>query len=207
MSELEQQQPTATEQLRDGDDKDDDDDDDDDDDREERPEAGMSTDDVDEGPAGPPLPEELLDEARAAFAMFSGDGGRMNVRHLYMALRALGVDATDEDVIAVVDEYDPKGRGYITRNQWTASMARRWAEDGARRRRFRAMLAAGDPTYTGQVTVDHVRAVLNEFDPAAVTAVDVDEMVNTMDFAGMGMIDYDDFMDTMVRPAPLDRYM
>ncbi|KAF0764781.1 troponin C, slow skeletal and cardiac muscles-like [Aphis craccivora] len=202
MSEPEQRQPTATEQSRD------DDNDDDDGDQEERPEAGMSTDDVDEGPSGPPLPEELLAEARAAFAMFSDGGGdRMNVRHLYMALRALGVDATDEDVIAVVDEYDPKGRGYITRNQWTASMARRWAEDGARRRRFRAMLAAGDPTYTGQVTVDHVRAVLNEFDPTAVTAVDVDEMVTTMDFAGIGMIDYDDFMDTMVRPAPLDRYL
>jgi Ca2+-binding EF-hand superfamily protein len=201
MSEPERQ-PTASEQFRDNSDGDDDDDDQ----QEQLPEAEPSNDDVDDGPPGPRLPVELLSEAHAAFAMFSDGGDRMNVRQLYKALRALGVDATDEDVITVVEEYDSKGRGYITRNQWTASMARRWAEDGARRRRFRAMLAAGDLTFTGQVTVDHVRAVINEFDPRAVTAVDVQEMVTAMDYAGMGMIDYDDFMDTMVRPAPLDRY-
>ncbi|CAI6355849.1 unnamed protein product [Macrosiphum euphorbiae] len=124
-----------------------------------------------------------------------------------MALRAVGVDATDEDVITVVDEYDPTGRGYITGNQWAASVARRWAEDGARRRRFRAMLAAGDPKSTGQVTVDHVLTVLKEFDPNLLTDVDANEMVASMDPAGSGLVDYDQFMDTMVRPAPLDAAM
>jgi len=185
---------------------DDDDDDEDDDDEQPRPEAELSNDDDDDDdvPGGPTLPTELLAEVQAAFAMFSDGGTRMNVRHLYAALRAIGVDATDEDVITVVDEHDPKGRGHITGKQWTASVARRWAEDGARRRRFRAMLAAGDPASTGQVTVDHVRAVLAEFDPTVLTAVDAIEMVASTDFAGMGMIDYDEFMDTMVRPAPLD---
>ncbi|XP_025203127.1 calmodulin-like [Melanaphis sacchari] len=196
MSEPERQ-PIATEPFHD--------DDNDDDDQEQRSEAELSNDNVNEEP--PRLPAQLLAEVHAAFAMFSEGSDKMNVRHLYMALRALGVDATDEDVIAIVDEYDPKGRGYITRNQWTVSMTRRWAEDGARRRRFRGMLAAGDSTSSGQVSVSHVRAVLNEFDPKVVTTVDVDEMVTTMDYAGLGMIDYDDFMDTMVRPAPLDRYL
>jgi len=196
MSEL-AQQPSASEPF----------DDDDDNDSEQRPETEPSKDDDDDEEVtaqGPTLPPELLAEVQAAFAMFSDGGGRMNVRHLYTALRAVGVDATDEDVITVVDEYDPKGRGHITVNQWTASVARRWAEDGARRRRFRAMLVAGDPTSTGQVTVDHVRAVLKEFDPKLLTAADANEMVDSMDFAGLGMVDYDEFMDTMVRPSPLD---
>ncbi|CAI6376552.1 unnamed protein product [Macrosiphum euphorbiae] len=138
--------------------------------------------------------------------MFSDGSGRMNVRNLYMALRAVGVYATDEDVITVVDEYDPTGRGYITGNQWAASVARRWAEDGARRRRFRAMLE--DPKSTGQVTVDHVLTVLKEFDPNLLTDVDANEMVAEMDPAGSGLVDYDQFMDTcMVRPAPLDAAM
>ncbi|CAI6377077.1 unnamed protein product [Macrosiphum euphorbiae] len=29
----------------------------------------------------------------------------------------------------MVYEYDPTGRGYITGNQWAASVARRWADD------------------------------------------------------------------------------
>ncbi|CAI6373899.1 unnamed protein product [Macrosiphum euphorbiae] len=132
--------------------------------------------------------------------MFSDGSGRMNVRNLY-------VDATDEDVITVVDEYDPTGRGYITGNRWAASVARRWAEDGARRRRFRAMLAAGDPKSTGQVTVDHVLTVLKEFEPNLLTDVDANEMVASMGPAGSGLVDYDQFMDTMVRPAPLDAAM
>lgn len=186
------------------------DDDDDDDYSQQRPEAEPSKDgddDVAAAALGPALPAELLAEVQAAFAMFNDGGGRMNVRHLYTALRAVGVDATDEDVITVAEEYDPTGRGYITGNQWTAAVARRWAEDGARRRRFRAMLAAGDPKSTGQVTVDHVRAVLKEFDPKLLTVVDVNEMVSSMDYAGLGLIDYDEFMDTMVRPAPLDAAM
>jgi len=199
MSEPERQ-PSASEPFRD---------DDDDDDNSQRPEAEPSKDDEDNVAAAhwPALPAELLAEVQAAFAMFSDGSGRMNVRHLYTALRAVGVDATDEDVITVADEYDPTGRGYITGNQWAASVARRWAEDGARRRRFRAMLAAGDPKSTGQVTVDHVRTVLKEFDPKLLTAVDVNEMVDSMDYAGLGLVDYGEFMDTMVRPAPLDAAM
>jgi len=160
----------------------------------------------------PELPEEVLAEARDAFAMFADGAGRMNVRHLYAALRSMGVDATDDDVIAVVDEHDPDGRGHIAADQWTAAMARRWAEDGARRRRFRGRLAAGDVVdsrgaTTGQATVDHVRAVLRSFDPAAVTDADVDEMVAAANYAGLGYVDYDEFVATMVRPARLDRYL
>ncbi|CAI6372631.1 unnamed protein product [Macrosiphum euphorbiae] len=202
MSEPERQ-PSASEPFFD------DDDDDDDDDNSQRPEAEPSKDGEDGDAAAhwPALPAELLAEVQAAFAMFSDGSGRMNVRNLYMALRAVGVDATDEDVITVVDEYDPTGRGYITGNQWAASVARRWAEDGARRRRFRAMLAAGDPKSTGQVTVDHVLTVLKEFHPNLLTDVDANEMVAEMDPAGSGLVDYDQFMDTMVRPAPLDAAM
>ncbi|XP_008185159.1 caltractin-like [Acyrthosiphon pisum] len=197
MSEPERQ-PSASEPFQD-----DNDDDDDDDSSQQRAEAEQSEDSEDDVAAAqwPALPAELLAEVQTTFAMFCDARGRMNVRHLYLALRAVGVDATDEDVIAVADEYDPTHRGYITGNQWAASMARRWAEDGARRRRFRAMLAAGDPESTGKVTVDHVRTVLKEFEPK-LTAVDVEEMVTSMDFAGLGQIDYDEFMDTMVRAGP-----
>lgn len=180
------------------------DDDDDDDNDHLRPEAEQSDgDDDDDVQAGPTLPAELLAEAQYVFAMFSDVGGRMNVKHLYKALRAMGVDATIDDVITVVDEYDPNGRGHINSNQWIASVARRLAKVGERCRQLREMLAAGDPKSTGKVTVDYLRAVLNEFD-TRLTDVDVNEMVE--DCANdSGIVDYDEFMETMVRPAPLDR--
>lgn len=154
----------------------------------------------------PELPDNLLAETQASFELFAVDG-RMNLRYMYSALRSMGVDATDDDVIVVVEEHDPDGHGYITMDQWTAAMARRWTEDRARRKKFRSMLAAGDDAaVTGQVSVAHLRAVLNSFDPTATMPVDVDEMVATSNSADTGYIDYDNFMATMVRPSRLDQH-
>lgn len=158
----------------------------------------------------PPLPDELAAEALEAFALFADDGGgRMNVQHLYAALRSLGVDATYDDVMAVVDEHDPDGHGHVTAGQWTASMARRWAADVARVARFRGLLAAGDVAATGRAagraTVGHVRAVLESFDPAAVTAADVDRVLAAAADPVDGLIDYDRFVAAFVRPPRLDR--
>lgn len=150
------------------------------------------------------LPDELVAEVLEAFALFADHDGRMNVQHLYAALRSLGVDATYDDVMAVVDRHDPDGHGYVTADQWTASMARRWAADGARVARFRALLAAGDVA-TGRATVGHVRAVLESFDPAAVTATDVDRMLAAATDPADGLVDYDEFVATFVRPPRLNR--
>lgn len=155
-----------------------------------------------------PLPDELAAEALEAFAPFADDGGRMNVQHLYAALRSLGVDATYDDVMAVVDEHDPDGHGYVTAGQWTASMARRWAADAARVARFRGLLAAGDVATgrpAGRATVGHVRAVLESFDPAAVTAADVDRVLAAAADPVDGLIDYDRFVAAFVRPPRLNR--
>lgn len=156
--------------------------------------------------AAPELPDDLLAEARASFELFAVDG-LMDVRHLYSALRSMGVDATDDDVIVVVEEHDPDGRGYVDADQWTAAMARRWTEDRARRKRFRGLLAAGDgKAATGQITIAHLRAVLSSFDPSTrAPAIDVDDMVASSNSDGTGYIDYDHFMATMVRPSRLDQ--
>lgn len=149
------------------------------------------------------LPAELLEEAREVFGMFSDGAGQMNVRHLYNALRSVGVDATDNDVMAIVEAHDPDGRGYMQLGQWTVALARRLAEDVDRRKRFGAQLAAGAAS-GGQVTVGHARAVIETFDPAATTDADTAYMVDSANYAGLGLIDYDNFMATMVRPARLE---
>lgn len=159
---------------------------------------------TDENPLLGLLSDELLAELRESFELFA-DSGQMSVQHLFSALRSMGVDATDDDVIAVVDDHDPDGRGYITYEQWTAAMARRWSEDDDRRKRFRARLAAGDDEVpTGQVTVDHLRSVLLSYVPAELTATDVNRLMGH--YAGRSYVDYDDFMDKVIRPSRLGRH-
>lgn len=148
------------------------------------------------------LPADLLEEAREVFGMFSDGAGRMNVRHLYSGLRSVGVDATDNDVMAIVEAHDPDGRGHIDFGQWTVALARRLAEDVDRRDRFGALLAAG--ASAGRATVGHARTVIETFDPAATTDVDTAYMVDAANYAGLGLIDCDDFMATAVRPARLE---
>lgn len=151
------------------------------------------------------LPQNLLAEAQQAFELFA-DNGQMSIRHLFAALRSMGVDAKDDDVIAIVDDHDPNGRGYITGEQWTAALMRRWAEDDERRKRFRGQLqqATGDSDVpTGQVTTEQLRSVLMSYVPTELTATDVDLLVACADFAGLGYVDYNDFLAFVVMPSKM----
>lgn len=152
------------------------------------------------------IPTALLAELREAFAMFAdpSDADRMGVEHLYSAMRAMGADATVDDVVAVVDEHDPDGHGHITFAQWTAAMAARWHGNRSRVRALRAALVAGDPTGSGLVTAEHARSVVAAFDHS-LSAADVALMVAEVDRKGLGLVDYDEFVDSMVRPVKLDR--
>lgn len=147
------------------------------------------------------VPVKLLAEVQDTFEMFcDARGQQMNIRNLNKALRSMGVDATKNDLLAIVETYDPDGRGYIDLDQWTAAIIRRLAEDVDRRDRFRAQLAAGDKDGTGKVTVAHARNVIQTFDPTATTDIDRADMLDSAN-DGQGLIDYKYFMSTMVRPA------
>ncbi|VVC36899.1 EF-hand domain pair [Cinara cedri] len=150
------------------------------------------------------LPVELFEETQEAFGLFSDAEGHLNIRHLYGALRSMGIDATDKDVMVICETHDPDGRGYVDLDQWTVAVARRLAEDGDRRKSFRARLAAGDKGKTGQVTIAHARTVIETFDPAAVESIDIEEMLDSVNYADLGLIDIDEFMDTMVRPLRIE---
>lgn len=151
------------------------------------------------------LLETLWTETRAAFALFSDGADLMDAKHLPDALRSMGVDATDDYLMTVLDDLDLDGRGHMTIDQWTAILVRRWTEDAERRGQLRARLAAADSSASGRVPVRHFRVVLESFVPNMLTAADVDEMVADMDPARTGHIDYNEFMATMVRPPKLER--
>lgn len=149
------------------------------------------------------VPQELLLEIQESFAMFS-DGNLMSVQQVPDALRSMGVDVAYKDVGAVVQRFEVDGRDHIDNNQWTAAVVERLAKDYDRREQFRALLQDADDKGTGQVTVKHVRHLLNTFEPSSMTAIDADEMVATTEHAGL--INVNEFMDTMLSPAKVTRY-
>ncbi|EJW86594.1 calmodulin [Wuchereria bancrofti] len=58
-------------------------------------------------------PEELQEFAQA-FKMFDKDGnGTMNIRELGVAMRTLGLNPTEEELLNMVNEYDVDGNGKI----------------------------------------------------------------------------------------------
>ncbi|XP_050423161.1 calmodulin-beta-like [Adelges cooleyi] len=152
-------------------------------------------------PVAAEVSAELKEEIREAFAIFDRDGeDKLNVRELEIALRALGIDATDDDVVAIVDEHDPDGRGYVTCDRFTAAVAKMWSENRAQFYKLKERLAGGDTAGNGKVSSEHVRQVVAEFGKT-LNAEEIDQMIDELvrdDF-----VDYTEFMTTMVRPPKL----
>ena len=60
----------------------------------------------------PQLTEEQIDELREAFALFdvSGDG-LVNVKEMQVIMRSLGQNPTEEEILDIMKEIDPKSEG------------------------------------------------------------------------------------------------
>ncbi|XP_050538859.1 neo-calmodulin-like [Daktulosphaira vitifoliae] len=150
------------------------------------------------------ISNELRTMAKEAFVIFDRNNeDKLNVRELEIALRAFGIDATDDDVVSIVNEYDPNGRGFVTCEQFTMAVANMLAKFKEGCQNLRSLLAAADSDDTGQVGREHVRKVLTEFDKT-LNSEEIDEMLDEIDTAKLGKIDYDEFIAKMVRPFGSD---
>lgn len=148
--------------------------------------------------------EEMKATVAEAFALFDPNNeDKLNVQELETALRAFGIDATDDDIVALVDEHDPDGRGHVTCSQFTAAVVSMLVKCRERQQNLRSLLAAADGGDTGRVSREHVRKSLVEFDKT-LNAEEIDEMLDEVDVAKSGEIDYDEFMAKMVRPIRSD---
>lgn len=141
------------------------------------------------------LTEEQIAEFKEAFSVFDEDGGgTIETSELKELFKRLGHDVSDEEIDAIVEEYDADHNGEIDFNEFLDMMVRQMS--GASRSEFlrEAFKALVDEHDKDHVTVDSLKAVFDKTqgdDEVEVSKRQVAKMIK--DVAGGTALTYAEF--------------
>ncbi|PAV82896.1 hypothetical protein WR25_23859 isoform C [Diploscapter pachys] len=142
--------------------------------------------------------QEELQEFAQAFKMFDKDGnGTMNIKELGVAMRTLGLNPTEEELLNMVNEYDIDGNGKIDFGEFCKMMKEMNKETDQEliRLAFKVFDKDGNGFITAQEFKHFMTTMGEKF-----TEEEVDEIIKEVDRDGDEMIDYEEFV-TMISPV------
>jgi len=147
----------------------------------------------------PVLTEAQREELQAAFDLIDTDGtGSIDARDLPVALRALGMEPSREEVqqlIAEVSSSPATGSEKIGFEQFSALLAGRLSAHDSDAELLRAF-ALFDRQKKGLLSVDDLRAVARELGEH-VTSEELEQMIAEADTDGDGLVSQQDFVAVM----------
>ncbi|KAK0399327.1 hypothetical protein QR680_002994 [Steinernema hermaphroditum] len=141
-------------------------------------------------------PEELQEFAQA-FKMFDKDGnGTMNIKELGVAMRTLGLNPTEEELLNMVNEYDVDGNGKIDFGEFCKMMKEMNKETDQEliRLAFKVFDKDGNGFITAQEFKHFMTTMGEKF-----SEEEVDEIIKEVDKDGDEQIDYEEFVQ-MIAP-------
>ncbi|KAI6190108.1 Calmodulin-like protein 3 [Aphelenchoides bicaudatus] len=141
------------------------------------------------------LSPEEIDEFREAFMMFDKDGsGTINTKELGVAMRSLGQNPTEQEILEMVNEIDLDGNGIIEFPEFCVMMKRMMKETDSEmiREAFRVF----DKDGNGVITAQEFRYFMVHMG-MQFSEQEVDEMIKEVDVDGDGEIDYEEFVKMM----------
>ncbi|GMT26010.1 hypothetical protein PFISCL1PPCAC_17307, partial [Pristionchus fissidentatus] len=141
--------------------------------------------------------QEELQEFAQAFKMFDKDGnGTMNIKELGVAMRTLGLNPTEEELLNMVNEYDIDGNGKIDFGEFCKMMKEMNKETDQEliRLAFKVFDKDGNGFITAQ-EFKHFMTTMGE----RFTEEEVDEIIKEVDKDGDEQIDYEEFVQ-MIAP-------
>ncbi|CAJ0568802.1 unnamed protein product, partial [Mesorhabditis spiculigera] len=141
--------------------------------------------------------QEELQEFAQAFKMFDKDGnGTMNIKELGVAMRTLGLNPTEEELLNMVNEYDVDGNGKIDFGEFCKMMKEMNKETDQEliRLAFKVFDKDGNGFITAQ-EFKHFMTTMGE----RFTEEEVDEIIREVDKDGDEQIDYEEFVN-MIAP-------
>ncbi|KAH7725580.1 Protein CAL-4 a [Aphelenchoides avenae] len=144
---------------------------------------------------------EELQEFAQAFRMFDKDGnGTMNIKELGVAMRTLGLNPTEEELLNLINEFDYDGNGKIDFGEFCKMMKEMNKETDQEliRLAFKVFDKDGNGFITAQEFKHFMTTMGEKF-----SEEEVDEIIKEVDKDGDEQIDYEEFVN-MVAPIVHD---
>jgi Ca2+-binding EF-hand superfamily protein len=148
------------------------------------------------------LTEEQKKEIKEAFDLFDTDGsGEVSTQELKVAMRALGFEASTDDVKKMINTVDEDGAGQIGFDEFEKMMAGKFLNYDAKAEMTKAFKHF-DKDGTGFISLDNFRAIAKELGEQC-TEADLKEMLDDADFDNDGKVGLEDFCILMKRRTDL----
>ncbi|GBG73746.1 hypothetical protein CBR_g17086 [Chara braunii] len=136
-------------------------------------------------------------ELKAAFDRFDKNrDGKITTEELGDVLKALGDEATDEELTFMITEVDKNGDGVI---DWEEFVLLNTVDAGQRERELKAAFDVFDRDNNGFITVKELYEALRSLDDdqSTITEQEVERMIARVDSNGDGCVDYNEFKKMM----------
>ncbi|CAD5219622.1 unnamed protein product [Bursaphelenchus okinawaensis] len=137
---------------------------------------------------------EELQEFAQAFDMFDKDkNGTMNIKELGVAMRTLGLNPTEEELLNIVNEYDVDGNGKIDFGEFCKMMkaTNKETDESLIRLAFKVFDKDGNGFITAQEFKHFMTTMGEKF-----SEEEVDEIIREVDKDGDEQIDYEEFVNS-----------
>uniref|UniRef100_A0A7E4ZZQ1 Calmodulin-like protein n=1 Tax=Panagrellus redivivus TaxID=6233 RepID=A0A7E4ZZQ1_PANRE len=141
------------------------------------------------------LTPEEIDEFREAFMLFDKDGnGTISTKELGVAMRSLGQNPTEQEILDMINEVDIDGNGQIEFPEFCVMMKRMMKDTDSEmiREAFRVF----DKDGNGSITAHEFRYFMVHMG-MQFSEDEVDEMIAEVDIDGDGEINYEEFVSMM----------
>ncbi|XGW28990.1 hypothetical protein V3C99_008641 [Haemonchus contortus] len=141
------------------------------------------------------LTEQEIEEFKEAFMLFDKDGnGTMSTKELGIAMRALGQNPTEQQILEIINDVDIDGNGQVEFPEFCVMMKRIMKETDSEmiREAFRVF----DKDGNGVITANEFKFFMVHMG-MQFSEQEVDEMMQEVDCDGNGEIDYEEFVKMM----------
>ncbi|KAL3108379.1 hypothetical protein niasHT_015301 [Heterodera trifolii] len=141
------------------------------------------------------ISEEEMVEYKEAFRLFDKDGnGSISCKELGVAMRSLGQNPTEQELLDMVNEVDVDGSGTIDFAEFCQMMKRMNKEND--QEMIREAFRVFDRDGNGFITAEEFRYFMTHMGEQF-SDEEVDEIINEVDIDGDGQIDYEEFVKMM----------
>jgi len=143
------------------------------------------------------LSEEQIAELKQAFNEFDVDGGgTINTKELGWAMRAMGMNPTENELLELINEYDTDGSGQIEFPEFCNMMSNKMTDNDDEemvRMAFRVLDKDGSGTISSH-EFKHLMTHIGD----KLTEDEVMMLINAADKDGDGSLDFEEFVKIMM---------
>ncbi|KAM0724339.1 Centrin-1 [Formica fusca] len=142
------------------------------------------------------LTEGQKADIKEAFDLFDPDGtGKIATKELKVAIRALGIEPTKEELKRLVTDVDPDGLGKLSYEEFLNIMTMKMSEKDSKEEVLRAFRLFDDDD-TGKISFKNLKRVAHELGEN-LTDEEIQEMIDEADKDGDGEISQEEFLRIM----------